>query len=249
MLNILWRNLKWRFQNPFSLIIILLQPLLWLLLYSAIASQTMGDMGIDNYTAFLLPGIVVLVIFSASGSGGILNYLMKKNGGYYRILIAPVKRSTIVLGQLFETVIVVFIEVAVLFFIGFFFSVKIAAGWLGVLLILLLVFLTAFFVSSIVYLISLIFPNEVIYETVMNALVLPIFFLSSALFPVENLSGFLKAMVMINPFTHVINSFRSLVLEPVVSWETILPVISLFFIFGWVSFLLAKRQLRKQLMV
>ncbi|MCW7999877.1 ABC transporter permease, partial [Clostridium sp. cpc1] len=50
MMNILWRNIKWRFENKFTIIITILQPLLWLVLYSAVAGSTMKDTGITNYT-------------------------------------------------------------------------------------------------------------------------------------------------------------------------------------------------------
>jgi len=64
MLNILWRNMKWRFQNPISIAVTILQPLIWLILYSAVEGQIMQNMGIGNYTAFILHGIIVLVTFS-----------------------------------------------------------------------------------------------------------------------------------------------------------------------------------------
>ena len=38
---ILKRNMKWRFHNAFTIVITILQPLLWLVLYSAVAGQTM----------------------------------------------------------------------------------------------------------------------------------------------------------------------------------------------------------------
>ncbi len=91
MLNILWRNMKWRFQNPLSIAVTILQPLLWLILYSSVAGQTMQNMGIGNYTAFILPGIIVLVTFSACSSGGIINFIMKSSGSFYRVLISPNK--------------------------------------------------------------------------------------------------------------------------------------------------------------
>lgn len=50
-------------------------------------------------------------------------------------------------------------------------------------MIFILVFLTAFTMAGIAYGTSLILPNKVMYETVMNAIVLPVFFLSTALFP------------------------------------------------------------------
>lgn len=86
--TILYRNVKWRFHNSFTIVITILQPILWLVLYSAVAGQTMKNTGIENYTAFILPGLVVLVSFSACSSG-IMNYMMKSDGSFYRVLIAP----------------------------------------------------------------------------------------------------------------------------------------------------------------
>ena len=183
MLNILWRTLKWRFQNPVSILITIVQPLIWLILYSSVAGQSMQAMSGGNYTAFILPGLMVLVTFSCCCSGGILNYIMKSSKSFYRILIAPVRRSSIVLGQMLEAVLLSFFEVFILFFVSFFLGVRVASGPTGVVLILLLVFLTAFFMSGLAYAISLCLPNEVIYETVMNTIVLPVFFMSTALFP------------------------------------------------------------------
>lgn len=135
-----------------------------------------------------------------------LKYLLKKNGSFYRILIAPVSRTSIVLGQMLEAVICTFVEVMIMCMIGLFYSTAVASGFTGIVFIALIVCLTAFFISELTFTISLCLPNEVIYETVMNAIVLPMFFLSTALFPVAELSGGLAVAVNLNPFTHVINA-------------------------------------------
>lgn len=246
MLNILWRNIKWRFQNSISIAVTILQPLIWLVLYSAVANQTMQKTGINNYTAFILPGIIVLVTFSSCCSSGMINFIMKSSGSYYRILIAPVSRSSIVLGQMLEAVLLSFIEIAILFAVSLFFSVKIASGISGIGLIILLVFMTAFFMSGLAYSISLFLPNEVIYETIMTAIILPIFFMSTALFPAENLQGGLKIAVMLNPFTHIINALRKLILDGSVSINNILPVVLLFAAMCCASFALAMWRLKRE---
>ena len=246
MLNILWRNMKWRFQNPLSIAFTIIQPLIWLVLYSAIAGQTMQNMAISNYTAFILPGIMVLVIFSACSSSGIINFIMKSSGSFYRILVAPVSRSSIVLGQMLEAVILSFVEIAILSVVALFFSVKVASGFIGIGLMILLIFLTAFFMSGLAYSISLFLPNEVIYETIMNAIVLPVFFLSTALFPAENLSGGLGVVVMLNPFTHIINALRSLIFGETILFGDILPVLGLFVVMCFGSFGLATWRLKKE---
>lgn len=246
MTNILWRNVKWRFQNKVSILVTILQPMLWLVLYSTVASQTMQGLGTGGYTAYILPGIMVLVTFSACSSGGILNFIMKNNGSFYRILIAPVSRSSIIIGQLLEAVLVSFLEVTVLALVGFLLGVRFACGAAGIGMMLVLLFLGAFFYSCVAYTISLHLPNEVIYETVMNAVVLPLFFLSSALFPTESLSGGLAVAVNMNPYTHIINILRSLILNGTVSMQYFLPVTLLFLALCLVGYFLARRSLLKQ---
>jgi len=245
-LNILWRNMKWRFQNPVSILLTIIQPLIWLVLYGAIAGQSIQDMSGGNYTAFILPGIMVLVTLACCSSGGYLNFIMKSKGSFYRILIAPVRRSSIVLGQLLEAVLLSFIEAAILIVLSMLLSVRVASGFAGLFLMFPLIFLTAFFMSGLTYAISLCLPNEVIYETIMNLIVLSIFFTSTALFPLENLSGALRVAVMINPFTHVINCLRSLILRASIDWQNLLLVSGAFICLCCGSFALAIRKLKKE---
>ena len=86
----------------------------------------------------------------------------------------------------------------------------------------------ALFMAGLAYGISLILPNEVIYETVMNAIVLPVFFLSTALFPADGISGILKIAININPFTHMINVLRDLILYGTVNTNSTVFVFMLF---------------------
>lgn len=67
---LLRRNIKWRFCNAFTIVITVLQPLLWLVLYGLAAGRTMGRAGISDYTAFLLPGLAMLVSFLPPAAAG-----------------------------------------------------------------------------------------------------------------------------------------------------------------------------------
>ena len=247
VIPLLYRNVKWRFHNAFTIVIIILQPMLWLVLYSLIAGQTMKEAGIENYTAFILPGLIILVCLSSCSSGGIMNYLMKADGSFYRVLIAPIRRSSIVLGQILESVLCSLLEAGIMIAAACLFSVQIASGPAGILLIVLLVIITAFFMAGLTYAISLILPNEVIYETAMNAIVLPVFFLSTALFPAGSISGILGMLIRLNPFTHVINVLRQLILEPVIPYQSIFRLFLLFTVMSLASFNWAHYRLLKQI--
>lgn len=246
MSNILWRNMKWRFQNPLSILVTILQPFLWLVMYSVVVGQSMNSARVENYTAFMLPGIIVLVTFSACSSSGIINYLNKKSGGFYRILISPIKRTSIILGQTFEAIILAFFEITILCLVSLFFSVKFQFSIVGILVCVILILLTAFFMANLAYSISLILPNEVIYETIMNSIVLPIFFMSTALIAQSDLKGKLKFIVELNPFTHVINILRDVLLYGKVNILSALKVIVLMAILSSVVFILANYRLKKE---
>lgn len=245
-INILWRNIKWRFQNPISILLTIIQPLLWLVLYSKMAGQTVQNKAGESYTAFILPGVMVLIIVACCSSGGYINYIMKSKGSFYRILIAPVKRSSIVLGQMLEAVVVSFFEVSIMIIVSLFLAVRIETGFIGLLLILIFIFLTSFFMSGICYVISLCLPNEVIYETIMNLIVLTIFFVSTALFPIGSMAGVLKIIVFINPFTHAINCLRDLITGNLISWKNIVLTIGLFICLCCLSFGFSIWRLKKE---
>ncbi|KDE74242.1 hypothetical protein FUSO7_03890 [Fusobacterium necrophorum BFTR-2] len=211
IINIFWRNYRWRRKNLLSIIVTILQPVLWLVLYGSIASNAVGKSFSVDYISFIIPGLLVLVTFSSSSSGGMINYIMKKNGSFKRLVIAPIKRESIVCGQIMEATACSVFESFILIIIGWILGANYNFSLITCLLIIFLVILTGLTFSSIAYYISLKAFNEVLYETIMNSIVLPIFFLSSALFPVNNVSGCLKIIINLNIFNHVIDLIRQLV--------------------------------------
>lgn len=101
--------------------------------------------------------------------------------------------------------------------------------------------------AGLAYGMSLILPNEVMYETVMNAIVLPVFFLSTALFPTDGISGILKIAININPFTHMINILRSLILYGTISINNMVFILMLFILMGSICFIWALHGLQREL--
>lgn len=89
-------------------------------------------------------------------------------------------------------------------------------------------------------------PNEVVYETVMNAIVLPVFFLSTALFPADSLTGGLEIAVNLNSFTNVINTLRALILDGNIAKSNIIFVIILLVVLCCISFSWALHSLKKE---
>ena len=243
--NIFWRNIKWRLQNPLTVIMTLLQPLIWLLLYSTVFNADFTGISSGSYTGFILPGILVLVIFASSGSSGVINYIMKTKGSFYRIQISPVKRSSIILGHILDSAVLSYLEIAVLFIISFFLSAKLSLEISDFIPLIILFFLVIFFISSFSYTLSLILPDENIFFVIINTFVLPIFFVSTALIPYESISSSYKTVVLLNPFTHVINSIRNIILENTTNWGLFLNSAGIMGILCIFSFILSVYYLNK----
>lgn len=210
--NLFWRNVKWRFQNPVTFIMTMIQPIIWLLLFSTMfGNEAVKSNQSVSYTGFILPGILVMVVLTSSGISGIANYSLKAGGSFYRIYIAPVRRSSIVMGHIGDSAVFSFIEIFVILALAFWLGVRIESGIPGFLLMLVLLFMTVFFISGISYAISFLFDDENPFIAIVNTFMLPLFFLSTALMPYERIPAIFKIPVLINPCTHIINSLRNLI--------------------------------------
>lgn len=244
-LNIFWRNQKWRLQNPATLIMTSIQPLFWLLLFSTMFGSEAASSGGRNYSAFALPGILVMLVLTGAGISGIANYSMKTGGIYYRVYISPIKRSSIVLGHVLDVTVMTFVSMAILSVLAFLLGATVASGIVGLVLILLLLILTIAFVAGLSYAISFLFHDENPFIALVNTFVMPLFFVSTALMSYNQVPAGFKIAVLINPFTHVINSLRNLMLDTTPDWRLYLLAAGLMAALTVLSFLLAVRCLRK----
>lgn len=203
-----------------------------------------GSEAKGNYTAFILPGILVMSVLSSSGVSGIANYSLKTRGCYYRIKISPVKRSSIILAHILDAAVLSFIQISILIGISFSMSVRIASGISGIVLMTVLLFLTIAFVAAFSYTISLALPDENSFIALVNTITLPLFFVSSALMPYEQIPNGFRIPVFINPFTHVIDSLRMLILKNSVDWMQFMSTAGLLLVLCVASFLLAVYSLK-----
>jgi ABC-2 type transport system permease protein len=100
--------------------------------------------------------------------------------------------------------------------------------------------------AGISYTISLKLPNEVIYETVMSLVILFLFFMSTALFPTENVSVFFRVLLTLNPFVYSINFLRSLILENTINWNSFFIMTIIFSVLCIIIFFVSVKTLEKQ---
>ncbi len=211
----IWLREMIRFVRARSrLVTSLITPLLWLIIFGSGFSSSLrfgGPTGTTNYVNFLAPGILgMTVLFTAIFSG--MSVMFDKEFGFLKeILVAPVSRTSIVLGKALGGTTQAAIQALLILGLSTFIGVRIS-GTLGIAAALALMVVTMFFIGmGFVGLgISIASRLESIegFQVVANLLVLPIFFLSGAFFPVTSLPDWMKVLVDLNPLAYGVDALR-----------------------------------------
>jgi ABC-2 type transport system permease protein len=205
---ILWlRQLKRYLRSRARIIGSLGQPLLFLLALGFGFGPTFAKAGGGNYIQFLAPGIIAMgILFTAVFSG--IEIIWDRQFGFLKeTLVAPVSRLQIVLGRALGGATVAMIQGVVVFVIcllaGFRFH--------SVLLLpiaLVFMFLIALLFTAIGTGIGSVLEDMQGFQLIMNFLVMPLFFFSNALFPVQGLPKPLQFIIHVNPLTYGVDGIR-----------------------------------------
>ena len=205
---ILWlRQLKRYLRSRARMIGSLGQPLLFLLALGFGFGPTFAKAGGGNYIEFVTPGIIAMgILFTAVFSG--IEIIWDRQFGFLKeTLVAPVSRLQIVLGRTLGGATVALLQGAAVFVVclvaGFRFQ---SALLLPVALAFM--FLIAVLFTAIGTAIGSVLQDMQGFQLIMNFLVMPLFFFSNALFPVQGLPRPLQMIVKVNPLTYGVDGLR-----------------------------------------
>lgn len=160
-----------------------------------------------TYMQFLGPGIVGMTLLFSSMFGG-LSVLWDRQFGFLKeILVAPVSRVAIMAGKTLGTVTTSMIKgIILLLALGVGGLVQLDLSGLLVTFAFMFVISAAFVALGIAAAALMTDPHG--FQLIMNLLVMPVFFLSGALFPLEGLPAWLDFLTKLNPLTYGIDGMR-----------------------------------------
>ncbi|MFA6049087.1 MAG: ABC transporter permease [Candidatus Micrarchaeia archaeon] len=209
---IIWlREVRLGFRDRVRLVSSLLRLMLWLFAFGSGMSAAQFAGLETGYASFLLPGILVMsVMFTAVFSG--FSVIWDRDFGFLKeMLVSPVSRNAIVLGKSLGVGTLSLAENAVVMLFAFAFGYSIDAwGVLPALAALFLLCMASMGLGLIV--VSLIDSAEA-FGGVVNLLILPLFFTSGALFPLDSAPAAMKTIALFNPFTYGADLVRGLLLD------------------------------------
>ena len=225
VIYILWlRELKRYTRSRAQMIASLGQPVLYLLALGFGMGPVYAQAGHGSYIQFLAPGVIgMTVLFSSIFSG--MGLLWDRQFGFLKeTLVAPVPRILIMVGRTLGGATVAMLQgllVAVVSLIAGFRPANLSMVPVGFAFMLMIAIVFAALGTTI----GSVLKDMQGFQMTMNFLVLPIFFLSGALFPLNNLNPVLRWITSADPLAYGIDGMRSALLAAAQSQVRFGPVI------------------------
>ena len=159
-----------------------------------------------TYLEYFFPGVVVLVVLFTSIYSTISVIDDRKEGFLQGVLVSPAPRGAVVMAKLFGgTTLAMFEAVLVLLIAPW---VGMTMGWASVAQGLILLFLIAFGLTGLGLMIAWAMDSTAGFHAIMNLLLMPMWIVSGAVFPVQEAHPVLRLLMIINPLTYGVDGFR-----------------------------------------
>jgi ABC-2 type transport system permease protein len=208
---VLWLREMKRFVRAKSRIIGMLAMPLLFLSFMGMGFSGMAIPGLSggvSYISFLVPGIVGMGMLFTSMFAGISVLWDREFGFLKEIMIAPVNRVSIVLGRIAGGATTALIQGVLILLISMVIGFRVP----GILAFLTAVVFMLLIATTFIGL-GLVFASKMRdmqgFNLIMNFVIFPLFFLSGALFPLDNLPAFIKVISFIDPLTYGIDGMRA----------------------------------------
>lgn len=205
---ILWlRQIKRYIRSRSRIFSSLMQPVLFFVALGFGFGPIFSEAGNGNYVQFLAPGIIAMsVMFSSVFSG--IDLIWDKQFGFLKeTLVAPVSRTTIMFGRTLGASTVSFLQGVLVFVITMLFGFR-PENMLLIPFAFLFMLFIAFFFTALGTAIASVVDDMQAFPMVMNFLVMPLFFLSGALFPIDNFPDGIKIASYVNPLSYGVDGLR-----------------------------------------
>src|SRR5216683_6123888 len=203
-----WRD-RWR------LVASLAQPLLFLVVFgSGLSSSLGGAFGRGSglsYIQFIYPGIIGMSILFTAIFGAMSIVWDREFGFLKEVLVAPIDRSAVAIGKALGSTTQAMIQGLILLVLAPLVGVKLSL--LTIVEVIPLAALLAFGLSSFGVALASMMKSLQGFQVVMNFLMMPMFFLSGALFPLTNLPGWMTVLTWLDPASYGIDPLRRVVLS------------------------------------
>ena len=229
--GIVWREALRFLHQRERFVSALVRPLVWLFIFAAGFRQVLGISIIPPYETYILyevyiaPGLIAMIqLFNGMQSSLTMVY-DRETGGMRTLLVSPFPRWWLLTSKLLAGTLVSVLQAYAFLLIAWFWDIEAPA--LGYLTLLPVLLLTGFMLGALGMLVSSVVKQLENFAGIMNFVIFPMFFASSALYPlwrVQESSPLLYYICELNPFTHATELIRFALYDKI-SWVSFAVVL------------------------
>lgn len=209
---ILWlRQIKKYLRSKSRIVGSLAQPLLFLLALGYGFGSVYRQAGEGNYLNFLAPGIIGMgIIFTSIFSG--MEIIWDRQFGFLKeTLVAPISRLHIMIGRTLGGATVATIQGIAVMILSIIFGFR-PNNWLSIIPAIGVMLLIALLFTALGTMIASLLDDMQGFQLIMNFLVMPLFFLSGSLFPLQGLPTALAIIARLDPLSYGIDALRAILI-------------------------------------
>jgi ABC-2 type transport system permease protein len=236
------RDLLRLWRQPWFIAIVLVQPIIWLLLFGALFARVVEIPGFEggDYKQYLVPGVLVMTAFFSSGWNGMSTIDDLDRGVTDRLLVTPVGRLPLIAGRVGQNLVQVVLQSLVIVALALAIGVSFAGGVLGVAVLVLIAGLLGTAFAALSNALALVARKEESLIGAVTFLQLPLVFLSTAFMQPSLMPDWIGTVSDFNPVDWAIVAGREAVgASP--DWAGIAGHCGLLTVFGIVCLTLATK--------
>jgi ABC-2 type transport system permease protein len=213
--GIVWREVLRFLHQRERFLSALVRPLVWLFIFAAGFRQVLGVSIIPPYQTYVLyevfvtPGLVGMVLLFNAMQSSLSMVYDRETGAMRTLLVSPFPRSFLLISKLLGGVAVALLQAYAFLLIAYFWEVE--PPLIGYAAVLPALVLSGLMLGALALLMSSVIRQLENFAGVMNFVIFPMFFASSALYPlwrIKESSPLLYEICRFNPFTHAVELIR-----------------------------------------
>jgi ABC-2 type transport system permease protein len=189
------------------------QPALWLLVFGEVFTKIRAiPTGEVSYLQFMTPGVLAQSVMFVAIFYGITVVWERDLGLLNKLLSTPAPRSTIVLGKALSAGVRGIFQAVAVLILALLIRVKILFNPLSVLGVFMIIILFGMCFASLSMSLAPLFRTRERMMGIGQAITMPLFFASNAIYPISLMPGWLKTIAVINPLSYVVDAMRCLLI-------------------------------------
>jgi len=199
------------FREKSRLLGTLARPVLWLFVVGNGMSSLIKPQAGFSYLQFIFPGMIGMTILFSSIFSSISIVWDREFGFMKEMLVAPISRTSIVVGKAISGTLISVAQAVIILVLIPFLGIQIT--FMQFIEVVAVSVLVSFCITSMGILIAARLTSFDGFNIIMNFLVMPMLFLSGAMYPVTSMPPALRQLTQINPLTYGIDAFKHVLLR------------------------------------